>query len=400
MSHHYSSASANTMYATSPSPWNYDQDDAKTPRASDFLPGSYSVHDHASKGRLPADGVAMRWHWKQQSNTNRPAQSFEDDQEDDATSGRTVRCDTGPVHQFLNVNAPEFRPSSRPASSVSSRSSATRSSTFSRTSSSGSVTSVSRASTPSSHKSNARGAQPSTAATGLVPQYPQLIPGEEVFNTYRERLRYATDQSIPISTLLEVRGIGNYERTQFIALLAHRLSAYAPCGSAEFRVLLRAEALKLMAMYWQAPEGSSKATEVRGRYESLNTPRAGLDIAAFMGSLFRQKMISVHDVHHCLSMLISAGPSVLKLRAAHAILVHGGARICAPEVSREFDRAWTRFAARAPNGTFIWGPDTESQHLLSDVHETMDRYIASSQMQKIHAGAAGFSAPSATARRV
>ncbi|KAJ7105771.1 PRP8 domain IV core-domain-containing protein [Mycena crocata] len=198
---------------------------------------------------------------------------------------------------------------------------------------------------------------------GIVPQYPQLNPAEEVFNTHRDRLRYATDQSIPISTLLEVRGIGNYERTEFIALLAHRPSAYAPCGSAEFRVLPRAEALRLMAMYWQAPEGSSKGTKVRGRYESLNTPRVGLDIAAFMGSLFRHRMISVHDVHHCLSMLISAGPSVLKLRAAHAILVHAGARICVPEVSREFNRAWTRFAARALNGTSFGVPSVQRQQM-------------------------------------
>ncbi|KAJ7162677.1 hypothetical protein C8R43DRAFT_305531 [Mycena crocata] len=409
--HHYPSDSTNTLYATSPPPSYDDQDYANTPRASEFLPG-YSAP------QLPPPDAEMEWHWREIPNMNRSGRFVEDEVQADATSGRPSTHDAGTRHQPLNANAPEFRPAARlasaarPASAASSnsRASSMRSSTFARAASSSSLTSmdISRASTPAAqHKSPAQGTALTLAAGGPIPQYPQIHPGEQVFAAYRELLCCAVDQSTPISTLLELRlgGMGNYERTQCIALLAHRLSAYAPCSAAEFRVFLRAEALRLMSMHWQAPESSS-ITSLHGRYDSLNTPEAGLTIAAFMGSLFRHKMISVHDVHHCLSMLISAnsgGPTFLKLQAAHAILVHGGQGICAAEVSPEFDRLCTHFTAFAPDGndndTFIWGPDAESHELLADVHETLDRYIASSQMQGIHAGVAGLSTPSATARR-
>ncbi|KAJ7637438.1 hypothetical protein B0H17DRAFT_1217096 [Mycena rosella] len=120
---------------------------------------------------------------------------------------------------------------------------------------------------------------------------------------YRQRLRRGLDVTAPIKCLLATRR----------------------CGPEEFKARLRAEAMGMFYSYWRSNGPWRSEPSVRTQY--LVSP--GINVAAFVGSLFRYELVSGDDAHGCLDVLLSTGSSFLKLQAAHAAIVHCGELIYA-----------------------------------------------------------------------
>lgn len=235
---------ARPIYATAAPHIYYDN--SPTPRAAD-----YNQQFIQPRNQLPQHSPSVDRIWNSLPSTNRKPHSLLQETQPDVYEAAV------PL-RHLNAYADEFRPSGlamRPASSLSVSSS--RSSSASVTSSSMSLatpaTSVWGARMSKSPASNAVPSPHPHASP--IPLFPNIDPGEQTYRVYRERLRNATDLSMPISCILEA-GVGHYEHTQHIAILADRLSAHAPCGRDEFKVRLRAEAIEMFIGYWQGVRSS------------------------------------------------------------------------------------------------------------------------------------------------
>ncbi|KAJ7087078.1 hypothetical protein C8R44DRAFT_861886 [Mycena epipterygia] len=401
---------ARPMYSTSPSP-PYD-DQTRTPRPSDYH--QHLVHAAQPlplpwlEGRKkqppneqPRHTAATTHLWNGLPNTSRRANISVYGPPDDVRVGADefgghVVYDAGMPLKFLNANAAEFRPTSRPASSMSISSS--RSSTSAR-SSAASAISVATAATSVSAARSSAGKSPAPRGSPAppsspIPVFPHIEPGERAYKAYRDRLRAEDNVHTPIQCILET-GVGNYELTQHIAILADRLSSSARCGPAEFKARLRAEALELFRSYWRNDDGPWR-TESPARCQYLTS--RGINIAAFVGSLYRYELVSGADAHGCLDVLLSTGLSFLKLQAAHALFVHCGQRICAGHTGLDTALVRTRLGARGPDGRYVWGPHAESHALLEDLLENLDRWFASQEMDRIRSDAAFLSPTSATVR--
>lgn len=91
-----------------------------------------------------------------------------------------------------------------------------------------------------------------------------------------------------------------------------------------------------------------------------------MNIAGFMGSLYRVGILSGEDAHGCLDGLLGTGLHLLKLLAAHALFVQCGERICAGESGVQTALLRERISARDSSGSgrFVWGPNEESHVLV------------------------------------
>ncbi|KAJ6541047.1 hypothetical protein DFH09DRAFT_1368397 [Mycena vulgaris] len=412
---------ARPIYSTHSSPSYHDP--ARTPRVSDYnqqlvhhqqlLPVPWLLNEmERPRNELPPHAPATAYAWSKYSNSTRRARIAYYGQPDDVRvgqgqSGEFTVYDGGVPLRFLNAQAPEFRPSGpgRPASAHSVSSSRSVTSTASSSASGMSFSTVRSSGTSATSVSGARASSrgkspaptlmrsPSTLLSP-IPVFPTVDPGERAYKAYRERLRREPDVTKPIHCILET-GVGSYELTQHIAILANRLSAHAPCGPEEFRARLRAEALGMFSSYWSGNDGPWRSERI---VACQYLQSRGINIAAFMGSLFRYGLISHGDVHHCLDILLSTGLSFMKLQAAHAAFVHCGERICAGDAGLSTALVRTRLVARGPDGRFVWGPHDESHALLEDLLDNLDRWFASQDMSRIRSKADVLSPPSATAR--
>ncbi|KAJ6536889.1 hypothetical protein B0H19DRAFT_1270585 [Mycena capillaripes] len=342
---------ARPVYATGPSPPYYDYATTSTPKAADYnhtLVYTRPTPSHRRVQQLPPVSPASLSRWTRLRSINNPAQmsQYKDPR--------------------LNVNAPEFHPSLpfRPASarSVSSSSSSSASSSASTFSSATSATSMSWG-----DESPPRTARPALCSTPALPDL-------DIYPQYREKLR--TDVSATITSILDA-GVASYEQSHNMANLVSRLNSYAP---ADFEARVRAEGLGMFDVHWQNDNGPWCA-EHNLMCQYLTS--RGVNIAAFMGSLFRYDLISGDDVHHCLDMLLSGGLHFMKLQAAHALVVHCGAGICAGQTGIATARLRRRLEARGPDGKFVWGPHDESHVLLEDLLDNLDRWFASHEMAQI-----------------
>ncbi|KAJ7743459.1 hypothetical protein DFH07DRAFT_964101 [Mycena maculata] len=366
------------IFATEP---NY-YDNSPTPRVSNFPP--QYIRDRRSR-ELPRHTSDLGHLWSSVPSINLPPLLG-------------VYDDGQPVRR-LNARANEFRPlalGSRPASALSVSS---RSSSASATSSSMAYASLD---TPATSVSGGRASKSAASPSRRsplppahpVPVFPEVDPAERTYKLYRDRLRTASDLTEPIKCIIEA-GVLSYELTQHIAILADRLSTHAPCGPQEFKARIRTEALAMFSSYWESNAGPW-CHEPKAPHEYLTS--RGINIAAFIGSLYRYKIVSGRDAHRCLDILLSTGLHCLKLQAVHAMFVHCGQRICTGDAGLDTTHVWTRLSARSPDGRFVWGPIAESHALLEDLRDNLDRWFASEEMSRIHARAAALSPPSATNR--
>ncbi|KAJ7907559.1 hypothetical protein B0H13DRAFT_2662352 [Mycena leptocephala] len=345
---------ARPLHATGPVPPYYDYANTPTPRASDYNHTVVYNPSHTPPRRahaLPSVSPASLSRWTRLRSINNPPQ---------------MNQYTEPK---FNVNAPEFHPSQpmRPASarSVSSSTSSSASSSASAYSSATSATSWGESSPPPT-------ARPTAARV-----FSDVSHGEHAYKSYREKLR--TDVSRTITDLLNA-GVASCENTQNIAMLAARLSAHAPCGPEEFKAHIRTEALIMFTAYWQSDAGPWRAE--RNPVCEYLTSR-GINIAAFMGSLFRYDLLSGRDVHHCLNTLLSGVRNFMKLQAVHALVVHCGMAICGGDIRAATEGFCRRLQARGPDGLFVWGQHDESHALLEDLLDNLDRWFASHEMAQI-----------------
>ncbi|KAJ7685935.1 hypothetical protein B0H17DRAFT_1225237 [Mycena rosella] len=381
----YSTASASSYYG-----------DTRTPRASDY--SQHVFHDR-QLGPALNDLEAM---WGTQPNISRPPRPELYGKPDEVRvamdeRGEVIVYDAGVPLRLLSAQAPVFRPSS--ALSTRSSTSTTSSSTFAR-----SLSTVNSSDTSATSVSSARPSFPGTKFVAsmtrspapplrTLPVFPHVDPGEQAYRAYRERLRREPDVTTPIKCILET-GVGSYDLTQHIAILASRLSADALCGPKEFKAHLRTEALRMFHSYWHENGPWRSETPVPAQY----LVSRGINVASFMGSLFRYELISVADVHACLDVLLSAGPGFLTLQAAHAAVVHCGERICAEGPGLDLAHLRLRLCGRTADGRYVWGPHDESRILLQDLLDNLNRWSTSHELAQIHTKAAAHSTPSATAR--
>ncbi|KAJ7493827.1 hypothetical protein FB451DRAFT_1491253 [Mycena latifolia] len=412
MSRPHTPDTARPIYATGFPSSFYDQ--ARTPKVVDYgrqlLPVPWLTQTERPRNELPPHTPATARQWQSLPNRSGRALREHYGRPDEVRValdefGEVTVYDAGVPRRPLNARAPEFRPagSFRPSSALSSRSSAsTASSSVYATSSATAISSNTSATSVSSFQAPSSGGKspaPALRRSPLppispIPVFPHVDPGERAYRAYRERLRREPDLTAPIQCILET-GVGSYELTQHIAILANRLSAHALCGPAEFRARLRAEALGMFQSYWRGDNGPwCSERSVPSQYLMSR----GINIAAFMGSLFRFELISGSDMHACLETLLSTGAGFFKLQAVHAAFVHCGERICVGDTGRATALVRSHLTARGPNGQFLWGPHDESHVLLQDLLESLDRWSASEEVSQIRSSADALYLPSATVR--
>ncbi|KAJ7466282.1 hypothetical protein B0H11DRAFT_2049083 [Mycena galericulata] len=350
---------ARPIYATG----TYYDDNLPTPRPSRY------------NRQLIPPNPTINATWKSLPNSNRQPHPLLLQTDPDArivweTTGKRGTYDSGVLLNVLNARADEFRPSGMVYSASSSSSSSA---------------------TSSSGRSSATSATP---APSPIPVFPNVEPEEHVYRFYRARLRTATDVSAAITDIVAA-GVLSYEKTQHMAIFADRLSAHAPCGTQQFKALLRDVALGMFYSYWHG-DSAPWRSEPPLPHQYLTSK--GVNIAAFIGSLYRYQLIDGNDAHHCLDVLLCTERHFLKLQAAHALIVHCGSRICAGEDNAQTIVVRTRLAGCCPEGYSVWGSDPVSHALLIDLLENLDLWFGSYEMSQIHARAAALSPPSATER--
>ncbi|KAJ7112030.1 hypothetical protein C8R43DRAFT_1242837 [Mycena crocata] len=211
--------------------------------------------------------------------------------------------------------------------------------------------------------------------------------GEEEFRYYQGLIR--ADGWVPaacVRTLLAA-GINAVGSAQPTAQLAHRLTA----NCSDLRARIRTEALGLFNSYWS--EDGAWRQEVFGFNPYISS--RGVNIAGFMGSLYRVGILSGRDAHECLTALLSTALH-LRLLAAHALFVQCGDRICAGDSGIRTVMIRDRLSARTPQGLLVWGPIAESYALVCDWLENIDRWLATQTMKHILAVHDGTPAPPPT----
>ncbi|KAJ7192165.1 hypothetical protein GGX14DRAFT_701434 [Mycena pura] len=283
----------------------------------------------------------------------------------DATTGKPMVYDTDVPVRFLNEEAPEFHPGRiwLPSSALLSSSSATLH--------------------PSSAPSRSWSAYSTSSSTSSA----TLLPS---FASDRPMSRLSTRASSPgtaVPVYPDLQPAASWK-----AASASRLAPHAPCGKDAFLARLRSEGLAMFNAYWK-PDGPWRY-ESRGVCDYLTS--RGVNIAAFVGSLFRVGVLHAGDAHYCANVLLRAGPSFVKLLAVHALVVHSGPTLCASSARARAAASFNVVRAKGADGRFVWGPHEESHVLLLDLIGTLDSWFASDDMRMIHERAALFTAPSAT----
>ncbi|KAJ6567825.1 hypothetical protein B0H10DRAFT_1055172 [Mycena sp. CBHHK59/15] len=285
--------------------------------------------------------------------------------------GQISAYDTGtPVKDtfypgFLEPTALEFSPASRlriPSSrSVSSRSVSPISSSSSLSSSSFSSSSLS-----------------SSSSNVFRPPSPVFVPpiqynseSEKAYRHYRQLLRKdpRNGASTVVRSLLS-EGVRDTQSGQIIAALAHHLTS----GDDALGVRLRSESLGMFNTYWQN-SGPWQRDPCVDSHVYHNT--RGVNIAAFLGSLYAVGMLSASDVHQSLDVLFEAGPNCYKFFAAHALFVQCGDRICSGNDAVRTFRLRERLQVRDTDRAFTWGRRRErTRALLVDWLDLIDSWLA------------------------
>ncbi|KAJ7136879.1 hypothetical protein C8R44DRAFT_948597 [Mycena epipterygia] len=216
--------------------------------------------------------------------------------------------------------------------------------------------------------------------------------GEREFRYYRKMLQTANGVSTCLRSLLGL-GVKDAASAQPIARLTHRLSANRADA---LRARIRSEALGMFSSYWR--QDGAWRQELH-KFSPYILSR-GVNIAGFMGSLYRVGILSGADAHECLDGLLGTGLHFLKLLAAHALFVQCGKRICAGESGVRTAVLRERISARDLNGSgcFVWGPNEESNVLVLDLLDNIDRWFAAQTMKRIRAEHPGIILPGTTPR--
>ncbi|KAJ7082018.1 hypothetical protein B0H15DRAFT_442935 [Mycena belliarum] len=329
-------------------------DDGRTPTAADFpVAGRFLSVPQAPQTRRSSPALPQNM-WK-----SIPNLTVEGHQE---KHGKSYKHERGGERPGLNPRAPVYRPGSalssgsasahlpRPSSSLSSHSStssATSAYAFSASSHSSSTDATS-ASSPGS-------CAPSRDDKSHIDLSSITDPGERAYLAYRERVVREPSLAAPMQCILETAA-DRADLAHEMARLGLRLSQHARGGAVAFLARLRADALALFHDYWK-PDGA-------WRSEHSAPASRGVNISGLIGALFHVRALSAADVHGCLAAVLSPAPGPLKLRAAHAMIVHCGAEICVGDAARGTAGVRRALGARGPEGYYVWGPQTESRALL------------------------------------
>ncbi|KAJ7618187.1 hypothetical protein DFH06DRAFT_1220335 [Mycena polygramma] len=166
-------------------------------------------------------------------------------------------------------------------------------------------------------------------------------------------------------------------RSQFVP----RVSPYASCGGEEFKGRMRTQGLGVFTAYWT--DNGPWRDERNPVQEYLNS--RGVNIAALIGSLYRYDLVSGHDVHWCIAILLTGRSHFRKLQAVHAMIVHCGNRVCAGKTGTDTAILRARLSERQADGRFVWACDgnDESHALVVNLLETIDGWFASEEMAQI-----------------
>ncbi|KAJ7436835.1 hypothetical protein FB451DRAFT_1417205 [Mycena latifolia] len=235
---------------------------------------------------------------------------------------------------------------------------------------------------PASLSTLAPAESPLPASTEIIspPPSPNSAPpildseDEREVRHYQEMLHGETGASTCLRTLLSV-GTQDAESTQSVAQIVHRLTA----TSDDLRARFRTEALGMFTLYWR--EEGAWVQEMHAFSPYILS--RGVNIAGFMGSLYRVGLLSGLDAHRCLDALLCTGLHFLKLLAAHALFVQCGDRICAATSAAQTALLKERISARHPDGRFVWGPDEESHVVVLDLLDNIDRWVATQKMKRV-----------------
>ncbi|KAJ6616692.1 hypothetical protein B0H10DRAFT_2219350 [Mycena sp. CBHHK59/15] len=205
----------------------------------------------------------------------------------------------------------------------------------------------------------------------FVPPIQYNSESEKAYRHYRQLLRKDPHNgaSTVVRSLLS-EGVRDTQSGQIIAALAHHLTS----GDDALGVRLRSESLGMFNTYWQN-SGPWQRDPCVDSHVYHNT--RGVNIAAFLGSLYAVGMLSASDVHQSLDALFEAGPNCYKFFAAHALFVQCGDRICSGNDAVRTVRLRERLQVRDPDRAFTWGRRRErTRALLVDWLDLIDSWLA------------------------
>ncbi|KAJ7510657.1 hypothetical protein B0H11DRAFT_2183485 [Mycena galericulata] len=210
--------------------------------------------------------------------------------------------------------------------------------------------------------------------------------GERKFRYYRQMLHTEVGVSTCLRALLST-GVQDAASAHPTAHLAHRLTANR---IDDLRERIRIEALGMFASYWQELfVETSFGLPTDGTWRQEVTPLSpyihsrGVNIAGFMGSLYRVGILGSNDVHWCIDTLLFIGVVFLPFMAAQVLFEQAGDRICEGHSGLRAEKLKARIRVRGHHGRFVWGP-TETQHtLVLLLLETIDRYFGARTMRRI-----------------
>ncbi|KAJ7090850.1 hypothetical protein B0H15DRAFT_837084 [Mycena belliarum] len=221
-----------------------------------------------------------------------------------------------------------------------------------------------------------------TYANKSPPPSPKSAPtildseGESKFRFYHAMLETEAGVANCLRSLI---GFGIYQAdVQFVAQLVHRLTFNR---SDNLRVRFRIEALNVFRSYWRQDGPWWQEVPVFNPYVSSH----GVNIAAFMGSLYRVGLLNSNEVHRFLDVLLCTDLHYVKLLAAHALFIQCGDRICAGTSASRTEMLKKRISERRPDGRFVWGPNEESHVLILDLLDHMERWFAIQAVKRLRA---------------
>ncbi|KAF8152920.1 hypothetical protein B0H34DRAFT_800196 [Crassisporium funariophilum] len=104
-------------------------------------------------------------------------------------------------------------------------------------------------------------------------------------------------------------------------------------------------------------------------------PQKGTEYAATLGTCFKYGLVSVEDVHECLTLLINHAVDADRLCAIHAVINNTTSGLCSPDQFASIYNLVASLTSKDPaTGEYYWGPDAPTKWLVDDIVGTLVRF--------------------------